>query len=535
MNNATVDGIPQVISIVPVSRDGKVSLKKDVKNYLDGDSKDFYLDAQEEEVLLKTRKSATGKLAELKGYRLCLPEDIVAKLKLAGGSLLAMIQRLGLSSKAYRNQGAVALKKMEIEEREGDRAQVVDFETTHKVKRFAQTNPMPEKLVPRLKEQYSDLELKHDVRTFLRERKTLDAWKARKLIGMVGGTDEQLREELIQERLDKQQDDGSWEGQVVLTARYLRELGELGVQPDADAMLKAASWLLHRPQSSYNPGMFFLADELVEKQASVIKQRRQTKKGTRARFRERRRPEMKLVLAGEDMTHDPCGPRIMWPNALVLEALLSLGYEDNERVQTALKTLMHGRWCECGYQHGFSEWKRTEPPTMDEIEEMEKDFVGQFRYGGIRGLEDVRKMECAWSPRLSHSSEGGMDMFALRMPTHQQPCELITVRAMSQVKNDKMRRLAEAYLWRFAGRQHSPDGKFIGAYKHVGEYFYLHLFASYDHPASKVVIMRSIPWIVNAQNEDGSWGEEGKKDVSTSAVLSAFVSLGDHLPSGLIP
>ena len=82
MKNATVDGIPQVISIVPVSRDGKVSLKKDVRNYLDGDSKDFYLDAQEEEVLFKTRKSATGKLAELKGYRLCLPEDIVAKLEL---------------------------------------------------------------------------------------------------------------------------------------------------------------------------------------------------------------------------------------------------------------------------------------------------------------------------------------------------------------------------------------------------------------------------------------------------------------------
>ena len=522
MRNATFDGIPQIVSIVPVSRDCKVSLKKEVKSYLGADSKDFYLDTQKE-ILLTTRESATGKLAELKGYRLSLPKNIVTNLELNESSWLAMIQR----------KEAVALKKMEIEEKEDERAQVVDFEATHKVTRVVYTNPMPEKLLAGLKEQYGDFKLKHNVRGFLRRRRTLAAWKARKLIGIVESSDKELREELIRERLDKQRDDGSWEGQVVLTARYLKELCELGVQPDTDTMRKAVSWVLQRPQSSYNPGMFFLTDELVGEQASVIEQRIQTRKGTRPRFRELKESEKKIVKAGDDMIHNPCGPRIMWPNALVLEALLDLGYEDNDRVQAALNTMITRDWCECGYQHGLSDQRKTGPLTMDEIEKMEGDCVDQFRYGGISTPIQVG----ANMPRISHNCEKSMDTFSLRMPTHIQGCEAITTRAMSRVRNEKMRRFAEAHLWRFAGKQHSSNGEF--AKEKYGTGFpqsgILQLFASYDHPVSKVVIMRSIPWIIDSQNEDGSWGEESSKDASTFAVLSALVSLGDDLPFNLIP
>jgi hypothetical protein len=47
--------------------------------------------------------------------------------------------------------------------------------------------------------------------------------------------------------------------------------------------------------------------------------------------------------------------------------------------------------------------------------------------------------------------------------------------------------------------------------------------------------MRSIPWIVDEQNVDGSWGEESGKDAATLAVLSALVSVNAHLPAGLLP
>jgi len=92
----------------------------------------------------------------------------------------------------------------------------------------------------------------------------------------------------------------------------------------------------------------------------------------------------------------------------------------------------------------------------------------------------------------------------------------------------KMRRLLEAYLWRFAARQNPPDGRF-GLEKHGTGYSqtgFLSLFASYDHIVSKVVITRSIPWIVKSQNEDGSWGDEANKDPSTLAVITALKSIG---------
>ena len=64
---------------------------------------------------------------------------------------------------------------------------------------------------------------------------------------------------------------------------------------------------------------------------------------------------------------------------------------------------------------------------------------------------------------------------------------------------------------------------------------FLQIFSSYDHPVAKPVILRAIPWIVNNQNKDGSWGTELVKDTTTYAVLHALVSIGDDLPLGFFP
>ena len=100
-----------------------------------------------------------------------------------------------------------------------------------------------------------------------------------------------------------------------------------------------------------------------------------------------------------------------------------------------------------------------------------------------------------------------------------------------------MRRFAEAHLWRFAGKQHGAKGEF--APESYGSGFtqagFLYLFSRYDHPASKVVVMRALPWIVDAQNEDGSWDAEGKVDSPTLAIVTALLSLGDLAPAGMAP
>jgi hypothetical protein len=284
--------------------------------------------------------------------------------------------------------------------------------------------------------------------------------------------------------------------------------------------------------------MFFATDELVAEQARIIAER---ERGNRLRFREMKRSEQKRVIAGDDLIRTPCGPRIMWPNGLVLEALLDLGYEDHSRVQKALAFMTTHDWCECAYQHGSSDWKSVRPLEISQIEMFERSCIAQFRYGGISSTRELERADMAHQPfalpRIARTSTPEGDTYLLRMPVHIQGCEFITTRAMSQAKDVRMRRFAEAHLFRFAGRQHLPNGEF--AKERHGSGFsqagILEAISRYDHPAAKVVVMRALPWVVDAQNTDGSWGEESDKDRSTYAVLSALASLGDHLSSGCRP
>ena len=518
----TKDYIPQIASIVTLLKDGKVSLKKDVRSYLSV-TDSLYLD-EGTEVILASEGTPSSIPAEFTARHLHLPESILAALELARGDLLAMVQQ----------DGVVALKKLEVLEREANRARVVDYETARKVERVAETNPMPDELLPALRKEHGDLALKYSVRGFVQNRETLGAWKGRRLLSMTDSADDRIRVDLIRQRLDAQGEDGSCEGDVVLTARHLRELGELGMTRSDDAVARGAQWLLDRPRSQWNPGMFFLTDELVDEQARFLEEKK--------RFRALKTAEMKRVAAGDDLIRMPCGPRIMWPNGLVLEALLGLGYEGDERVQEALRLMVTHDWCECGYQNGTKSWRQIDEPDAARLERFEQGCIDEYRYGGIADIGELGGMDLTRKTgmrllRAAHAVEGAVDVYPLNMPIHFQGCEVITTRAASRVGDEKMRQFAEAHLWRFASRQHAPDGAFVHekhGYCENSQPALLQVFAGFDHPASKVAIMRSLPWIAAAQNEDGSWGEEPVEDAATFAVLSALDRVRDYLPAGFV-
>ena len=524
--------IPQILAIVRPSADGKVPLKKDVLKYLGAGACSLFLDTGNE-VMLSASPSVSAVPAEMQGTRAILPLECVAKIGLEKGDLLAMVQR----------DGALALKRLAVVEQEGDRAryraEIVDLETPTQLNRVVRTNPMPDELLPRLAQEYRDLYLKHRVEDYARQRKSLEGWLLRRLLGIPGGNDANLRESLVRDRLERQGADGSWKGQVVLTARNMRELGQLGLSPHTSEMRTGAEWLLARSESQANPGMFFLSDELVAEQSRILEQRAS---GVRERFRERKKGEMRLVDVGDDLIREPCGPRIMWPNALVLEALLDLGYEGHERVQRALSLMTTHEWCECGYQHGLADWRRSTAPTEDDLDAFEANCLRQYRYGGLTSVDGLAKMDLTLKSgmrlyRASHRHEGEQDVYPLGMPDHLQLCEVMTVRAMSQVRDTAMRRYSDAHLWRFAGCQHGPNGEFEGRdvqrFFNEGQAMMLGIFAGYDHPASKVAIMRSIPWVVATQNVDGSWGKGLYSDAATLCVVRALKSLGGFLPEGM--
>jgi len=511
-----VAGIPQIISIVPISPNGEMNLSESVKQYL-GMKGALFLHVPDE-VLLSV-ESIKGERMDVRNGGIILLGKALRKLNISTRSLVGLVQR----------DDALAIKRFEVSEREGERAKIVDIETKYKIMRMIEVNPMPEKALRKLKRKYKRFKLRYDVMRFLQGRRTFEAWKARRILGKIERSDEDLRKELVRERLESQSEDGSWEGASTITARNLRELADLGLRRDSKEIRRAVSWLMKRPESPYNPGMFFVSDELVKEQEEVIKGRRKQAKGPRDRFRQKRGPEIRLVKAGDALIGKPCGPRIMWPNALVLEALLKLGYEGNERVRRALWSLLLHDWCECAYQHGLSRFSRKVPYSREEIARIEEECMQQYRYGGMNNTkEEVYKANAI--PRIGRNIKAGAEEYTLRMPEHLQGCELITTRAMSHVRDESIKRYAEAHLWRFAGRQHSADGRYIGKYPEG--YFsnsqagYLGLFASYDHPVSKVAIMRSIPWMVDNQNRDGSWGDEPSKDSSTLAVISALQTVG---------
>jgi hypothetical protein len=235
----------------------------------------------------------------------------------------------------------------------------------------------------------------------------------------------------------------------------------------------------------------------------------------------------------------------MWPSALALEALLRLGYEDEPRVQQALRLMRTHDWCECAYQHGLSSWRRTEPMTEDEIADFERTCISQYRHAGLVNPEDLLLRDMAHRAFRQQRLEGTVTsegvVYPLKTEDHVQGCEFITTRALANVRDPVASRFARAHLWRFASCQ-LPDGQFPT--ERYGTGFgsagILGAFACHDHPVAQVVIMRALPWIVNAQQPNGAWcqpvnagrSHDSREDAATRAVVQALQRVRDWLSEG---
>ncbi|MHC4203905.1 MAG: hypothetical protein ACYSTT_04595 [Planctomycetota bacterium] len=528
-----LDNVPQLVSITSIKAEGELTLRKAVRQYLglDGQQK-LYLEIAHEIVL--SAKVDRGIPIEIDSKnRICLSDEVLNILGIKRKTQVGLVER----------GNAVAIKSFKIVEEQADRARFIDIETDHNIVRKVETNPAVEQFIPLLVERYKNTKLKYDVCTFLKERKNLHAWLARRILGSTEQSDKKLRQSLIENRLNRQHENGSWENHVPVTARNLRELAGLGLTRKDNRILKAIDWLINRPQSKYNPGIWFATNELIREQAQVIKRRKQHKgKGSRERFNQRKAKEANLVCAGEPLALDPCGARISWPTALVMEALLKLDCENLKRVQTALQTLMiNPNWCDNSYQHGLSEWKRTKPPPMEAIETFRKYSKLVFKYGGLCDLKELSRADMCHQPfymrRVAQFSSRNGREYPLKMPDADMGCRIMMIRALSKVKNRTLKKILEIYLWNYAGLQNNEDGSFNTNPERTFtdlQLVLLQLFSKYEHPVAKLVILRALPWIINNQNKDGSWGKEHYKDVATLAVVNSCVSLGDYLPAQFI-
>jgi hypothetical protein len=127
------------------------------------------------------------------------------------------------------------------------------------------------------------------------------------------------------------------------------------------------------------------------------------------------------------------------------------------------------------------------------------------------------------------------DDYVVRLPTHIQSCEYMTSYGASRTTNACLRRFAEAHLWRFAGLVHSGCSGNLEGKGHLSlqeryfsevVFFLLKIFSEYDHPAAKLGVYLSIPWLVANQNNNGSWGKGDSVQSATLGVIKALRSIG---------
>lgn len=519
--------IPQILTLAKVTKTGKINLRKKVRQHIDliENSKLFLFIGKEISISTKKQKNGIELILEKNGV--FLPEDVLKMMLLDQERLVGLVER----------ERAIAIKTFELKEKDGEQAKWYDIETPTKITRWLETNPEPEIFLKRLSERNQDLKLNYDVHSFLNHNQTLDGLLARRLLAIEESSDKDLHQQLIQERLDKQNKNGSWESKVQITAKNLRELAELGLTAKNQQIKKSVDWLLDRPQSKYNPGLWFATDGLVQEQEEIIQRRKQhTGRGTKERFNQSKSCEENLVRAGDPIIENPCGARIMWTSALVLEALLIFGIEKEQRVQTALKTLLtNPHWCDNTYQHGFSTWKRQKPLTKADLEKIERYIKFVYKYGGVSRLESFKYSEVfEWFNRISITKTSESEKYFLKMPLGDgEGCRVFMVRALSSLKNKQLKKLVDINIWQFAANLNITNEiiqKTSAQHLTDETIFFLQIFSRSNLTVAKLVIARMLSWLVKIQNEDGSWGKEPIKEATTRAVLEALVSLGNYLP-----
>lgn len=541
MPKAGLDTIPQIVAITSLSSDGAVTLRKTVRQHLGLSAGQPVMIHVDGEVTLSAAPCEDGDtfVPTSRRGKLDLPEAVLQHLGVPQPEYVALVER----------PGAVAIKRAIVEVADGEHARFLDLETVTTVTRRIEMNPLPDIVISTLSSSLANLSLRYDVVRYLSGRDSLHAWAARRSLGTPDPGDDRLPDRLIAERVEAQREEGAWgDGNacVVQTARVLGELADLGLDRQARAVQRGVAWLMERPQSDHNPGQWFVYDELVPLQAEVVAEREAMTRGTRPRFRALRAGEIHNVMKGHDLIRAPCGPRIMWPNGLVLDALLRLGYEDAPRVQTALQLLITQDWCECSYQHGTSGWRDQVPFSGDRLATFEQKCIRQYRMAGVPSADELYQRDLSHQPvrflRVSWTEEDGTAMYALEPDLHIQGCEFITTRAMANVTDPTMRRFAEAHLWRFAGCQ-LADGTFPRESHGTGfgQLGILSVFARYaHHPIAQVVLLRALPWLVKAQKPDGSWDQPvGKKprseprtEAATWAAVSVLKAIEPHLSPG---
>jgi len=462
------------------------------------------------------------------GNKAVLPAWAVKQLSLGSDDVVCVTER---DSKYY-------LKRLELVERPSripGRFVVDSFDQDRVCRTFTRMTDLSRVTNEDAQAILSEMgRLHHDPLEPLRQVPGEAGWMARReLLGGWTAADKSAIEGYKKEVLADQDGDGSWAGSTVRTAFNVIRLTQVGATRRLPALRKATDWLLSTPEPDGLPGVFMFSPELTEEFNAWRAEGnigRFTPDGKQKRYRDHERHEFGR---GGDIGYprEGCEPRVIWPNAVCLEALLRAGLHAHPRVGQAINTSLVGSgwegwratnfgkpWCGCA-------GKVLGGGLVVEKVASKADFNGPVAHPEVLACLNFEGIREPWEYATVNSRRGCVDAGGGRALWIQEGtgtcgtdgnCSTVMHRAMSFHPHYAGSDLETTAILNFRGIHRS--------YSLVA----LEWLEDRPRPLSAFLVLRSVPHLIRCQEEDGLWpASPGRtREDASLVILRALKSHG---------
>ena len=456
--------------------------------------------------------------------KLNIPASVARRLGLTPGCRVCMT-RVGKDVPLF-------LKRFELQKGESELPGSVVVDTFSKVavERIHYAGPMSLGAcdldgVPRMVERMG--RLAHDPMQALPRVEGRAGYLLRRLFGgPESGRDSRFAAECASHILGEQDRDGGWDRSLVATAFNLIRLMEVGLTIVDKQVAKAARWLLDSPELAGVPGLFAattgLGEEFNRNRADGndghvmwdnLCHYFVPKEGLSRKYQ----PIRDTYDANRDVVPGICELGVASASAVILQALLRLGFAEHRRVRQAINTML-AAWDRiwCGhrfYRPDGSPAPSAAPPDFDtrfdpRREWPERAKVGQMTpppFGSWRVGED-----CAIVEANNLGGAGG--------------CSLAIYAALSWHPGFAGSRLEAVAALGYAARQ-SSRGRWQPPRATM-----LHNLVRLTHPLAALLVARTVPQLIRDQQDDGLWPEGDTASFEILRALSNFGLLESLLP-----
>ena len=330
--------------------------------------------------------------------------------------------------------------------------------------------------------------------------------------------DEEFIDKYTCEIFSTQDENGSWDNNLVTTAFNIIRLLEMGSTNKEPTIVNATKWLLDYPEPILRlPGLFMFFDDPTDRFGSWKHISPNGKEDGKAFYRRRKTEAWRVSEVGFkrnlDVMPTYCDMVVLSSSAIAIEALLRCGLEKERRVIKALNSLLSlGRHeCPSGPQTGMVRWcgcsLRSIPESYEPID-FNRGFPLPEKNWNIYRLtwftEPEEILRITMNSKAQYLYEGSQisenEVLIRKSSKGMGDCTLLVQRALSYHPDYRGSNLETIAALAFNRRQNT--------YGEWGDTPLPKMFAFLSrlaHPLAAFSVLRSIPLLIREQGEDGLW------------------------------